>query len=62
MSLEKIIGQLAEISEIIEMYQGRYSGSVQMDFMEWLLKRRENITDKIASELDFLEYYYLSGD
>ena len=61
MSLEKIIGQFEEITEIIEMYQGRYSDSVQMDFMKWLLLRREDITDKIATELDYLECYYLGG-
>lgn len=62
MSLEKFIGQLEEINEIIEMYQGRYSDFVQMDFMKWLLLRREDIKDKIATELDYLEDYYLGGE
>ena len=59
MSINKYIGQLEEINEIIKMCQGRYSDFVQMDFMKWLLKRREDIKDKIATELDYLEYYYL---
>ena len=62
MSLEKFIGQLEEITEIIEMCQGRYSDFVQMDFVRWLMKRKEDITDKIATELDYMEYYYLGGE
>lgn len=61
MSLEKFIGQLEEIEEIIKMCQNRYSESVELDFVNWLIKRKEDITDKVATELDYMEYYYM-GD
>ena len=59
MSLEKFIGQLEEINEIIKMCQGRYSDSVQIDFIKWLIMRKEDIIDKIAIEMDYMQYYYM---
>ena len=58
MSLDKIIGQLEEITEIIEMCNSRYSESVKCDFIVWLEKRKENIKEKIRTELDIMENYY----
>lgn len=60
--INRYIGQQDEVEEIIKMCQNRYSESVKPDFIKWLIERRDDLRDKIATELDYLEYYYLGGE
>ena len=62
MSMDRYIGQLDEVEEIIKMCENRYSESVEPNFIKWLIERRDDLRDKIATELDYLEDYYLGGE
>ena len=62
MSIDMYLGKLDEVEEIIKLCQIWYSESVEPDFVKWLIERRDDLRDKIATELDYLEDYYLGGE
>lgn len=62
MLIDKSVARLDEVEEIIKMCQNRYSESVKPDFVKWLIERRYDLRDKIATELDYIAHYYLGGE